>query len=327
VAAKKKKKRTMKKRRIRQSPSQRVRRKSKKRQRRQRSQGHFAAIRKKARVRRIRSPRQTTSSRSNPTYSRRILQRNKQHLSVIISVYNEQHSIGRVLNEVKKLHPKEIIVVENGSTDRTLEICLSKKVTCFSYPFRVGHDVGRAIGAKEATGDVLLFLDGDIVFSVKQLMPFVRACYRGVDIALNNVNPLYKRSSKLDAVSIAKMFLNRTIGRGRLRYASLTAIPHAMTKKAVELIGPQHLAIPPKAQSIAGMSGLEMKAVHTVDVFTTNKIRHSNTNENNVVEDLIIGDHVEAIQWVQAVTGERGTFTDIIRNRQLINGELVSQTL
>ncbi len=315
----------MKKHRFRQSSSSRAKRKLKKRLRRQRPVRHSAARRKKARSRGTRKPRQ--GMKSSSTLPASILQRNKQHLSVIVSVYNEQHSIGPILDQVQLLQPKEIIVVENGSTDRTLEICLSKKVTCFSYPFPVGHDVGRAIGAKEATGDVLLFLDGDIVFSPKQLLPFVRACYRGVDIALNNVNPLYKKSSKLDAVSIAKLFLNRAIGKKHLRYASLTAIPHAMTRNAVEQIGAQHLAVPPKAQCIAGLAGLKMKAVHTVNVFTTNKIRQSNANENNVVQDMIIGDHVEAIQWFQAVSGERGTFTDNIRNRQMINGDLVSQSL
>ncbi len=37
-------------------------------------------------------------------------------------------------------------------------------VTIIEYNERLGHNVGRAIGALEATGDILLFIDGD--FSV-----------------------------------------------------------------------------------------------------------------------------------------------------------------
>jgi glycosyltransferase involved in cell wall biosynthesis len=209
-------------------------------------------------------------------------------------------------------------VVENGSTDRTLDICLAKPVTCFSYPFRIGHDIGRAIGAREATGDVFLFLDADIVFTVDQLLPFVEACYEGVDVALNHVSPLYKTGAMIDSVSLAKRFLNHTLGKSELKYASLTAVPHAMTRRAVETIGAEHLAIPPKAQAMAIMAQLAVQAVHTVNVFSTNKIRNQNNQKCNVVEEMILGDHVEAIQWIQSKYGERGRYEDNIRKRKMI---------
>jgi hypothetical protein len=249
----------------------------------------------------------------------KILTQNRDYLSVIISVHNEQGTIGPLLSSIKCLQPKEIIVIENGSTDRTLDICLEHNVTCFSYPFRIGHDVGRAIGAREATGEILLFLDGDIIFQPGDLLPFVAACYQDTDIALNDVNPFYTKASMIDAVSLAKRFLNRILLLTSLKYSSLTAIPHAMTKRAAEMIGYANLAVPPKAQAIAALSGLTIKQVHPVNVFTTNKIRNSNSSSNNAVEQMILGDHIEAIQWVQEARGKRVYFEDMIRQRNMID--------
>nr|WP_241254588.1 glycosyltransferase family 2 protein [Brevibacillus sp. SYP-B805] len=249
----------------------------------------------------------------------KVLAQNPYNLSVIISVSNEEGTIGELLASVKSLQPKEVIVVENGSTDKTLEICLQHEVTCFSYPYRLGHDVGRAIGAREATGEVFLFLDGDIVFQPQDLLPFVAACYQQVDIALNDVNPFYTKASMIDAVSLAKRFLNRVLRHGSLKYASLTAIPHAMKRRAAEIIGYANLAIPPKAQAMAALAGLTIENVHAVNVFSTNKIRSYNSSNTNVVEDMILGDHVEALQWVQATMGNRCFFADMIRQREMID--------
>ncbi|MGY8765569.1 MAG: glycosyltransferase family 2 protein, partial [Nitrospinaceae bacterium] len=43
-------------------------------------------------------------------------------ISVIIPAYNEENSIGRVLNDLPKEKLKEIIVVNNASTDNTAEV-------------------------------------------------------------------------------------------------------------------------------------------------------------------------------------------------------------
>lgn len=294
--------------------------KAKKKSRRRSSQA-----RPKAFTRSASSPKKhQTTLVNNRKKQSSLLRKNRQRLSVIISASNEQKTIGPLIDVIAKLKPKEMIVVDNGSTAKTLDICLKKSATCYSYPYRFGHDIGRAIGAREATGDVLLFLDADIPFTFAQLIPFVIACYEGVDIALNNVNPLYKKRSMLDSVSLAKRFLNHILEKDELGHASLTAVPHAMTRKALETIGAEHLAIPPKAQVIAAFAGLNIKAVHPVDVFAMNKVRERNSNNSNLVEEMIIGDHVEAVQWVQAASGERGIYHDNIRQRHLIAEVLAS---
>lgn len=240
-----------------------------------------------------------------------LLSQNQQSLSVIISVHNEESTIRQMLEQTMQLRPKEIIVVENGSTDRSLEICREYPVRCVSYPSRLGHDVGRAIGAREATGDVLLFLDGDLLLEASLLLPFVKSCYDGADVALNDLNPFYENVTVIDYVSMSKYYLNCLESRPDLGFCSLTAIPNAMTKHAALAIGIENLAVPPKAQAIAMHLGLRVERSATVDVLFTNKLR----SYHNEIGEMILGDHAEAIQWLQEHTSARIKFPDTSRTR------------
>jgi len=240
-------------------------------------------------------------------------------LSVVIVARNEEETIRSVIQRAKRLYPEEIVAVVNGSTDRTAEIAKSLGARVIEYAEPLGHDVGRAIGAKRARGEVLLFLDGDIAVDPDALWPYVAACRLGADIALNDLNPFYVSARMIDSVSMAKRFLNRMAGVPGLGFASLTAVPHAMTRAAAERIGFRHLAVPPLAQAIAVANGLTVKLAPGVDVFGTNRKRETNTDAygENVVEQLILGDHAEAIRWLQTRFGARIRFPDVVRKREL----------
>jgi len=80
-------------------------------------------------------------------------------ISVIVPVLNEEKTIASALRALLQLSPHEIIVVDGGSADRTAEICRSLSIKILSW------ERGRArqmnFGARQATGDVLLFLHAD----------------------------------------------------------------------------------------------------------------------------------------------------------------------
>lgn len=80
-------------------------------------------------------------------------------ISVVIPVLNEEKTIAASLSALLPLKPHEIIVVDGGSSDRTLEICGSFRVKILSS----GRGRARQMnhGARHATGDVLLFLHAD----------------------------------------------------------------------------------------------------------------------------------------------------------------------
>lgn len=79
--------------------------------------------------------------------------------SVIIPTLNEASTIVRTLRMVERLNPHEIIVVDGGSSDGTLELAAA-----FAIVRSGAHGRGPQLngGAEAATGDVLLFLHSDV---------------------------------------------------------------------------------------------------------------------------------------------------------------------
>jgi len=88
-------------------------------------------------------------------------------LTVIIPVYNEKHTILEVIRRVKDVQiNKEIIVVDDGSTDGTREMIKNyKKFDGIKFVFHEKNcGKGSAIktGLKFATGDVTIIQDADL---------------------------------------------------------------------------------------------------------------------------------------------------------------------
>lgn len=88
-------------------------------------------------------------------------------LSIIIPAYNEEKYIGRCLKSIfsqKCLPEHEIIVVDNGSSDKTAEIIKISfpQVKLISEPQK-RVTIARNRGAKEALGEILIFLDADVI--------------------------------------------------------------------------------------------------------------------------------------------------------------------
>lgn len=83
-------------------------------------------------------------------------------LSIIIISKNEEKYIGKLLKSIKDQEFKdyEIIVSDAGSTDKTIEI--AKKFKCKIVKGGL-PSIGRNNGAKNSKGNILLFLDSDVV--------------------------------------------------------------------------------------------------------------------------------------------------------------------
>ncbi len=82
-------------------------------------------------------------------------------ISVIIPCLNEEDPIAEVVRECLATGiPTEVIVVDNGSTDRTAERAREAGARVVSQPVR-GYGRACAAGVAAAGEDILLFLDGD----------------------------------------------------------------------------------------------------------------------------------------------------------------------
>ena len=96
---------------------------------------------------------------------------------VIIPVLNGEATLGQLLASLKNQAGAgafEIIVVDNGSTDRTLEIARASGATVLQQPVR-GPSAARNLGLQHAHGEILVFTDSDTIPSRRWLAALLAA--------------------------------------------------------------------------------------------------------------------------------------------------------
>jgi glycosyltransferase involved in cell wall biosynthesis len=87
-------------------------------------------------------------------------------LSFVLPAKNEERTIGRVLDSIRRFAPDakrvEVVVVDHGSTDRTVEIARARGAHVLLHP---AGTVGalRNVGVAHTTGTVIVFLDADVL--------------------------------------------------------------------------------------------------------------------------------------------------------------------
>lgn len=259
------------------------------------------------------------SHATNWNYEDKLLMPTSKEVAAVVAVKDEEDTLPFVLHQLQRLPLNELIIVINGSTDNSYAIAKqTKDAKIIYYSSCLGHDVGRAIGAKVAQSDVILFIDGDIHFDAERLLPFFYAVETNHDVVLNDISPYIGPFNEWDDVTIMKEFLNRVLQRPDLKMNSLTAVPHVLTKQAILQIGYENLAVPPLAHALAIYHGLNVIAVSGVDVVHGNKVRKINVGLQNPVAEMIVGDHIEALYTLMEYEGDRLSFADHIRDRSMV---------
>jgi glycosyltransferase involved in cell wall biosynthesis len=83
-------------------------------------------------------------------------------LSVIVPSKNEETGLESILPALQALLPgAEILVVDDGSTDGTVEVCRRHRATVVHHPYSKGNGAAVKSGARAASREYLLFLDAD----------------------------------------------------------------------------------------------------------------------------------------------------------------------
>lgn len=90
-------------------------------------------------------------------------------LSILIPAYNEKKTIADIIDAVKKVDlgavKKEIIVVDDGSTDGTLEILKGiKNIKFVEHEKNSGKGAAIRTAIKHATGDIIIVQDADMEY-------------------------------------------------------------------------------------------------------------------------------------------------------------------
>lgn len=107
-------------------------------------------------------------------------------VSLIIPALNEAECLGALLSEIPAQLIDQLIVVDNGSTDQTYQVARKAGAQVVNEPRR-GYGFACAAGAANASGNVLVFMDGDGSFTPAELPTLLAPINKGqADLVLGS---------------------------------------------------------------------------------------------------------------------------------------------
>lgn len=131
-------------------------------------------------------------------------------ISVVIPVYNEENSIHELVYRLKEVLDKkydyEIIFVNDGSTDRTLERIKIEKVKVIDNSHR-GKAFALQKGFDATTGDIIITMDGDLQDDPREIPNLIRKIEQGYDLVSGWKRIRYDPLSK----TIPSKIFNKTV--------------------------------------------------------------------------------------------------------------------
>ncbi|ARQ71971.1 glycosyltransferase family 2 protein [Streptomyces marincola] len=162
-------------------------------------------------------------------------------VSVVIPNYNYRNSIGLCIDAAlqQTYAPLEVIVVDDHSTDDSLEIARRRDVTVLRTPRNSGVAVARNTGAAAARGEILFFVDSDVALrpdavekAVEELLAHPEY---GAVCGIYEDQPLI-RDSVVEECRVLQAYCWRmdSLGTVSFLFSSLTAIP----RRVFQEIGP-----------------------------------------------------------------------------------------
>jgi len=109
-------------------------------------------------------------------------------LSVVIPAYNEEQRLGPTLARVREYlaaqsYEVEVIVVDNASADRTMEVAREGGAEVMREPRR-GKGAAVQTGMLAARGEYVLFSDADLSTPIEEVEPLLEALSKGFSVAI-----------------------------------------------------------------------------------------------------------------------------------------------
>ncbi len=110
-----------------------------------------------------------------------------ERLSIIVPVYNEVRTIRAVIDRLMSIDlplPREILIVDDGSTDGTREVLAHAtgdglQVTVIQAPRNVGKGSAIRLGLRQASGTIVAIQDADLELDPQQLAALVAPIMAG----------------------------------------------------------------------------------------------------------------------------------------------------
>ncbi|MBP9669859.1 glycosyltransferase family 2 protein [Candidatus Woesebacteria bacterium] len=106
---------------------------------------------------------------------------------IVVPAFNEARYIGKFLDKLLPV-TRNVLVVDDGSTDKTKDIVESKGVTCLSHMVNLGKGSALKTGCdyafKRFGADAVIIMDGDDQHEVEDLKLFMHEIKKGARVVL-----------------------------------------------------------------------------------------------------------------------------------------------
>lgn len=135
-------------------------------------------------------------------------------VSIVIAAYNEEAYVGQVIPKVLALSfhglEKEIVVVNDGSKDKTAEVVAKFKdqVKIVTHPTNYGKGVALKSGFTAATGDIIAIQDADLEYDPEDLVKLVTPIARGEATIVYGSRQLQENPRGIPIYYMGNRFIN-----------------------------------------------------------------------------------------------------------------------
>ena len=130
-------------------------------------------------------------------------------ISVVIPAYNEEKTLKKTIEEIKKVFKKtkdyEIIVVDDCSSDNTKEVAMKCGVKVISNPNNMGYGFSLKRGISEAKYETIVITDADTTYPFDMVPEMLKKKEEGFDLVIG------ARTGKYYRQSIFKNFLRKLL--------------------------------------------------------------------------------------------------------------------
>lgn len=101
-------------------------------------------------------------------------------VTVIVPVYNEESTVASDVEDIARalagpeFDPVEILVIDDGSTDRSAELARGAGATVITHPVNLGQGAAIKTGITKSQGDFIAIIDGDGTYPTEDLPKLLR---------------------------------------------------------------------------------------------------------------------------------------------------------
>jgi len=144
-------------------------------------------------------------------------------ISIILPVYNEELGIKSVLENIYTaikdlVYSCEVLIIDDGSTDNTLEIAEKFPVSIYQHPNNLGYGAALKTGLANANSDIICIVDADGTYPVKDIPKLVDTLIEknldmvvGARVNANAAIPSIRKPAKWVLGQLAKLSVGANI--------------------------------------------------------------------------------------------------------------------